>query len=111
MQGFIEEVVRSGGVCKRDQVMNLYQTNPDLERYSDWSASWKTRRFKDIAAGMGCQVYLGLTGNRWQQKVNGEMKDFYDWFDHFNTMHLRPKRVLLVSRPMPRRQQQKSHLC
>ena len=37
MQGFIEEVVRSGGVCERDQVMNLYQTNPDLERYSDWS--------------------------------------------------------------------------
>ena len=55
MQGFIEEVVRSGGVCERDQVMNLYQTNPDLERYSDWSASWKTRRFKDIAAGMGYQ--------------------------------------------------------
>ena len=52
-QGFIEEVVRSSGVCERDQVMNLYQTNPDLERYSDWSASWKTRRFKDIAAGMG----------------------------------------------------------
>ena len=37
-QGFIEEVVRSGGVCERDQVVNLYQTNPDLERYSDWSA-------------------------------------------------------------------------
>ena len=55
-QGFIEEVVRSGGVYERDQVMNLYQTNPDLERYSDWSASWKTRRFKDIAAGMGYQV-------------------------------------------------------
>ena len=34
-QGFIEEVVRSGGVCEHDQVMNLYQTNPDLERYSD----------------------------------------------------------------------------
>ena len=27
MPGFIEEVVRSGGVCERDQVMNLYQTN------------------------------------------------------------------------------------
>ena len=74
----IEEVVRSGGVCERDQVMNLYQTNPDLERYSDWSASWKTRRFKDIAAGMGYQVNPGRTGNRWQQKVNGEMKDFYE---------------------------------
>ena len=61
-QGFIEEVVRSGGVCERDQVMNLYQTNPDLERYSDWSASWKTRRFKDIAAGMGYQVNPGRTG-------------------------------------------------
>ena len=78
MQGFIEEVVRSSGVCERDQVMNLYQTNPDLERYSDWSASWKTRRFKDIAAGMGYQVNPGRTGNRWQQKVNGEMKDFYE---------------------------------
>ena len=77
-QGSIEEVVRSGGVCERDQVMNLYQTNPDLERYSDWSASWKTRRFKDIAAGMGYQVNPGRTGNRWQQKVNGEMKDFYE---------------------------------
>ena len=31
--GFIDEVVRSGGVCERDQVMNLYQTTPDLERY------------------------------------------------------------------------------
>ena len=58
--------------------MNLYQTNPDLERYSDWSASWKTRRFKDIAAGMGYQVNPGRTRNRWQQKVNGEMKDFYE---------------------------------
>ena len=58
--------------------MNLYQTNPDLERYSDWSASWKTRRFKDIAVGMGYQVNPGRTGNRWQQKVNGEMKDFYE---------------------------------
>ena len=77
-QGFIEEVVRSGGVYKRDQVMNLYQTNPDLERYSDWSASWKTRHFKHIAAGMGYQVNPGRTGNRWQQKVNGEMKDFYE---------------------------------
>ena len=55
-QGFVVGVSRSGGVCERDQVMNLYQTNPDLERYSDWSASWKTRRFKDIAAGMGYQV-------------------------------------------------------
>ena len=35
MQKFIEEVVRSGGVCERDPVMNPYQTNPDLERYSD----------------------------------------------------------------------------
>ena len=77
-QEFIEEVVLSGGVCERDQVMNLYQTNPDLERYSDWSASWKTRRLKDIAAGMGYQVNPGRTGNRWQQKVNGEMKDFYE---------------------------------
>ena len=77
-QGGIEEVVRSGGVCERDQVMNLYQTNPDLERYSDWSASWKTRRFKDIAAGMGYGVNPGRTGNRWQQKVNEEMKDFYE---------------------------------
>ena len=75
-QGFIVEVVRSGGVCERDQVMNLYQTNPDLERYSDWSASWKTRRFKDIAAGMGYQVNPGRTGNRWQLKVNGVMQDF-----------------------------------
>ena len=58
--------------------MNLYQTNQDLERYSDWSASWKTGRFKDIAAGMGYQVNPGRTGNRWQQKVNGEMKDFYE---------------------------------
>ena len=58
--------------------MNLYQTNPDLERYSDWSASWQTRRFKDIAAGMGYQVNPGRTGNRWQQRVNGEMKDFYE---------------------------------
>ena len=56
MQGFIEVVVRSGGVWECDQVMNLYQTNPDLERYSDWSASWKTRRFKDNAAGMGCII-------------------------------------------------------
>ena len=58
--------------------INLYQTNPDLERYSDWSASWKTRRFQDIAAGMGYQINPGRTGNRWQQKVNGEMKDFYE---------------------------------
>ena len=72
-QGSIEEVVRSGGVCKRDQVMNLYQTNPDLERYSDRSASWKIRRFKNVSAGMGYQVNPGRTGNRWQQKVNGEM--------------------------------------
>ena len=78
MQGFIEEVVRSGGVCERDQVMHLYQINPDLERYSDWSALWKTRRFKDIAAGMGYGVNPGSTGNRWLQKVNGEMKDFYE---------------------------------
>ena len=61
MQVFIEEVVRSGGVCDRDQLMNLYQTNPHLERDSDWSAFWKTRRFKDIAAGMGYQVYPGFT--------------------------------------------------
>ena len=71
-------MVRSGGVCERDQVMNLYQNNPDLERYSDWIASWKTRRFKDVAAGMGYQDNPGRTGNRWQQKVNGEMKDFYE---------------------------------
>ena len=38
MQGFIEEVVRSGCDCERDQVMNLYQTNPELERYFDCSA-------------------------------------------------------------------------
>ena len=56
MQGFIDEVIRSGGVCEREQVMNLHQTNPDLERYYDWSASWKTRRFKDVAAGMEYQV-------------------------------------------------------
>ena len=72
-QGFIEEVVRSGGVCERDQVMNLYQTNPDLERYSDWSASWKTRRFKDIAAGMGYQVNPGRTGRRHMPSIqNGK---------------------------------------
>ena len=65
-QGFIEEVVRSNGVCERDQVMNLFQTNPDLERYSDWSGSWKTRRFKDIAAGVGYGVNPGCNGNRWQ---------------------------------------------
>ena len=68
MQGFIEEVVRSGGVSERDQVMNLYQANPDLERYSDWSASWKTRRFKDIAAGMGygsIQDALETVCSRW----------------------------------------------
>ena len=59
--------------------MNLYQTNPDLERYSDWSASWKTRRFKDIAAGMGYQVNPGRTGNRWQQKVNGERHQLPRW--------------------------------
>ena len=58
--------------------MNLYQTNPDLKLYFHWSASWKTRRFKEIAAGMGYQVNPGCTGNRWQQKVNGEMKDFYE---------------------------------
>ena len=51
IKGFIEELIRSGGVCERDKMMNLYQTNPDLERYSDWSASWNPRRFKDIAAG------------------------------------------------------------
>ena len=77
-QGSIKEVVRSGGVCERDQVMILYETNPDLERYSDWSASCDPRRFKNIAAGMGYQVNPGRTGNRWQQKVNGEMKDFYE---------------------------------
>ena len=27
---------------------------------------------------MGFQVNPGRTGNRWQQKVNGEMKDFYE---------------------------------
>ena len=27
---------------------------------------------------MGYQVNPGRTGNRWQQKVNGEMKDFYE---------------------------------
>ena len=60
--------------------MNLYQTNPDLERYSDWSVSWKTSCFKNVSAGMGYQVNPGCTGNRWQQKVNGEMKDFYELF-------------------------------
>ena len=61
---FIEEVVCSVGVCEHDQVMNLFQTIPDLERYFDLSASWKTRRFKDSAAGMGYQVNPGRTGRR-----------------------------------------------
>ena len=52
MQGFIEEVIRSGDVCERDQVMTLHQTTPDVEPYPDCSASWKTGRFKDVAAGM-----------------------------------------------------------
>ena len=109
-QGFIEEVAHRCGGCERDQVMNLYVTNPDLERYSDRSASWKTRRFNEIAAAMGYQVNPGRTGNRWQQKVNGEMKDSSNCSEHFNPLLLRPQRVLVASRPMPRRQQQKNYL-
>ena len=33
---------------------------------------------EDVAAGMGYQVNPGRTGNRWQQKVNGVMQDFYE---------------------------------
>ena len=29
---------------------------------------------------MGYQFNPGRTGNRWQQKVNGEVKDFYELF-------------------------------
>ena len=56
----------------------MYQTHPYLGRYSNCSASWKTRRFQYLVAGMGYQVNPGRTGNHWQQKVNGVMLDFYE---------------------------------
>ena len=34
--------------------------------------------YNDLAAGMEYQVNPGRTGNRWQQKVNGVMQDFYE---------------------------------
>ena len=51
MQGFIDEVVRSGGVCEREQVMNLYQTIQTLS-VTPIECLMEDPSIWDVAAGM-----------------------------------------------------------
>ena len=51
--------------------------------------------------GMGYQVNPGRTGNRWQQKVNGVMQNFYEL-----VRPLQPDSPM----PMQRSQQQQQNL-
>jgi hypothetical protein len=60
MKDFIKEVIGSGGTCRKDQLLQLFETEYEIERWKDYKSNWKTRRFKEIAAGMGYQINPGL---------------------------------------------------
>lgn len=78
MKDFIDEVIASGGTCRKDQMLQLFETEYEIERWKDYKSNWKTRRFKEIAAGMGYQINPGRANERYQQLINGEMVDFFE---------------------------------
>ena len=77
LQDFIEEVVKSGGECTKTQVIETFDKEMELEYCKDWKSNWKTRRFKEVAAGLGYQVNPGRDGGRYQRVINGKHEDCY----------------------------------
>ena len=75
LTSFIKEVAQSGGECTRPMVLDVFDKDPNLERYADWKPQWKVRRFKDMAVGMGFQVNPGRERN--QRVINGVTTDCY----------------------------------
>ena len=78
MNDFIDEVIASGGTCRKDHMLQLFETEYEIERWKDYKSNWKTRRFKEIATGMGYQINPGRANERYQQLINGEMIDFFE---------------------------------
>ena len=75
LTSFIKEVAQSGGECTRPMVLDVFDKDPNLERYADWKPQWKVRRFKDMAVGMSFQVNPGRERN--QRVINGVTTDCY----------------------------------
>ena len=70
MNDFIDEVIASGGTCRKDHMLQLFETEYEIERWKDYKSNWKTRRFKEIATGMGYQINPGRANERYQQLIN-----------------------------------------
>ena len=77
VQEFIEEVVMSGGEFTKTQVLETFDREIELEYCKDWKSNWKTRRFKEVAAGLGYQVNPGRLNGRYQQVINGKHEDCF----------------------------------
>ena len=76
---FVEEVAgeKKDGIVSKEKLMEFYRSDPELEKYIDYSSTWKVQRFKAVAIGIGYQVNPGRADNRFQQLVNGKPADFY----------------------------------
>ena len=56
---------------KRLQKKSFQDCLKGLEYCKDWKSNWKTRRFKEVATGLGYQVNPGRDGGRYQRKKRG----------------------------------------
>ena len=74
----IEGVVEGTGELPKEQVIALYGSCPEFERYAEYSSKWKTRVFKDVCLGLGYRVNHDRPNGRWlRRSASGESKDWY----------------------------------
>ena len=74
----IEGVVEGTGELPKEQVIALYGSCPEFERYAEYSSKWKTRVFKDVCLGLGYRVNHDRPNGRWlRRSASGENKDWY----------------------------------
>ena len=69
--------MKSGGECTKTQVLETFDREMELEYCKDWKSNWKTRRVKEVAAGLGYQVNPGRLNGRYQQEINGKHEDCF----------------------------------